>query len=61
MKKFRVSFWYSTYGTTFVEANTPQEAEQNLKQQLCNQGLEGLDYRQNDQDYGSQDAEEVKD
>ena len=61
MKEFRVSFWYSTYGNTIVEANTAKEAEQKLKEQLGNQGLEGLDYRQNDQDYGSQDAQEIKD
>lgn len=66
-KKYKVGFWYTEYGTVIVEAETPEEAEQKVQNTLEEFGADELkDYRVyesckiNDRDYGSQDAEEVK-
>ena len=60
VKKFRVGFWYTVYGTTEVKAETTIEAENKITIQLSKTGLKNLKYNQHDQDYGSQDGEEIK-
>lgn len=60
MKTYKVSFWYTEYGTaTNIEANSQEEAEQWLYDELQQNGLEEFEYKLNDREYGAQDAEEV--
>lgn len=60
MKKYKVGFWYTVYGSTEVEAVNYVEAEEKVREALQNEGIEELEYRQNDRDYGAQDAEEIE-
>lgn len=57
--KYNVNFWYTEFGQTQIEADTPEQAEQILYNRLADYGLEDLEYRCNDRDYGTQDAEDV--
>lgn len=57
-KIYRVSFWYTSYGVaTHIEANSEQEAENWLLEELSQNGLDDIEYRFNDREYGVQDAE----
>jgi hypothetical protein len=60
MKKYNVGFWYTVYGSMKMEADSPEEAEEKVEETLSSNGLDELDYRENDRDYGAQDAELVE-
>jgi hypothetical protein len=58
-KIFRVGFWYTIYGTALhVEAGSKEEAEERLKEELAENGIDEIEYLTSDRDYGTQDAEE---
>lgn len=59
MKKFKVPFWYTEYGTMIVEAESAKEAEEKMVETLDSNGLEDLDYKCHDRDYGTSFCEEV--
>jgi len=59
MKKYQVGFWYTEYGTAFIEAKSKKEAEAKVYDTLQDDGTEELKWRCNDRDYGTCDAEEV--
>ncbi len=58
-KEFRVSFWYNECGSTIIKAKTAKQAELKVKRHLSYYGLDKLNYKCNDRDYDSQDAEEA--
>lgn len=60
MKKYKVSFWYTVYGTVEMEAKSEKEAEKKVEETLKTNGLEDLSYKQHDLEVGAQDAELVK-
>ena len=60
-KTYTVGFWYTVYGTaTHIEADNKEAAEQWLFDELEQNGLDEFEHKMNDRDYGTQDAEEVK-
>ena len=60
-KVYRVGFWYTEYGTALhIEADSQEEAEKWLYDELEQNGLDEIEYKVNDRDYGAQDAQEVK-
>lgn len=60
MKTFRVGFYYTEYGSAYVEAQTAEQAEQKLQDELGENGIDNIEYTFNDRDYMAQDAEEAK-
>lgn len=60
MKKYKVSFWYTVYGTVEMEAKSKKEAEEKVEETLESNGLEDLAYEQHDFEAGAQDAELVE-
>jgi hypothetical protein len=61
MKTFTVGFSYTVYGTAMhIEAETKEEAEKWLFDELEQNGLDEFEHKVNDRDYHTQDAEEVK-
>lgn len=60
MNKYRVGFWYTQYGVMEMEANSPEEAEEKVKETLATNGLEDIDFQGTDLDIGAQDAELVE-
>lgn len=59
-KVFRVGFWYTEYGKAMhIEADTKEEAEKWLYDELQQNGLEEFEYKLNDREYGVTDAEEI--
>lgn len=68
MKTFTVGFSYTVYGTAkHIEANTKEEAEQWLFDELEQNGIgefedqnAQFEARVNDREYHTQDAEEIK-
>ena len=59
-KIYRVDFWYTVYGTAMhVEADSPEEAEKWVYDELQQNGIDDMEIRVNDRDYGAQDAEEL--
>lgn len=59
IKTYRVGFWYTVYGTaTHIEAESKEEAEKWLFDELEQNGLDEFEYRMNDREYGTQDGEE---
>ena len=59
-KQYRVGFWYTEYGTMVVEADSPEEAEKWVYDELQQNGLDETTYKCNDRDYGTADVEEDK-
>lgn len=60
MKQFTVGFWYTQYGTALnIEAETKEEAEQWLFDELQQNGIDEFEYKINDRDYGTNNAEEL--
>jgi len=61
MKTFRVSLWYEEMGSTVVEANSKEEAEEKVRTILSTDGVDKLeDFDLSDRDYGIADCEEIK-
>ena len=56
-KEYRVGFWYTEYGSAYVVAESAEQAEQWLYDELSQNGLDDIEYKCNDRDYGAQDAE----
>jgi len=52
MQEFEVCFHYQENGKTIVRANTAHEAELKIYKHLENEGLDNLQYRTNDREYG---------
>ncbi len=60
MKTFKIGFSYTVYGTaTHVEAETKEQAEEWLYNELERNGLDEIEYKTNDREYHVQDAEEI--
>jgi len=65
MKKYKVDFWYTEYGTAYIDAESKEDAESKVYKHLeefgleVNQDFEDLQRKTNDRDYGSQDAEQI--
>ena len=57
MNTYKVGFWYTQYGVMEMEANSPEEAEQKVKETLQTNGLEDVKFEGTDLDVGAQDAE----
>ena len=53
MKKFKVYFYYSESGYTFVKAKNKLEAEDKLNDELADKGLDDLKYEVTDRSYGT--------
>jgi hypothetical protein len=61
MKTFKVGFSYTVYGVaTHIEAESAEEAEAWLFEELSQNGLDEVDYSMQDRDYTTQDAEEAE-
>ncbi len=60
MKKYKVAYWYTLYGSSVVEARSPQEAEAKFKRQLDIEGIHKLQNNFSDREFGTQDAEEIQ-
>lgn len=59
-KVYRVGFSYTVYGTAMhVEADSKEEAERWLFDELEQNGLDEFEYEVNDREYGTQDGREV--
>lgn len=59
-KVFKVAFSYTVYGTALhVEADTKEEAEKWLFDEINLSGIAEFEHNINDRDYNTQDAEEV--
>ena len=56
VKKYVVGFWYTVYGSAIVEADNPSQAEQTLRCDLNDNGIEGTEHITFDRDIGTQDA-----
>ncbi len=59
VKKYVVSFWYTVYGSSIVEAESPEQAEQTLWCDLDANGIEGTEHVPIDREIGTQDAKEL--
>jgi len=58
-KIYKVGFYYTEYGVTYVHAKNEIEAELKFEKELSENGLEETDYECKDRDYGTTYAEEV--
>lgn len=60
-KIYTVSFSYTVYGTAqHIEADSEAEAEKWLYDELSQNGTDEFEFKMNDRDYNTQDAEEIK-
>lgn len=61
MGTYRVAFSYTVYGTaTNIEADTPEQADKWLYDEMNQSGIDEFEYETNDREYSTQDAREVK-
>ena len=61
MATFTVGFWKTEFCTALnIEANTAEEAEEWLFDELCQNDTDEIEYQVNNHDYGTQDAKEIK-
>ena len=59
MPIYKVGFWYTEYCTAqHIEADSAEEAEKWLYDELEQNGTGEIEYRTNDRDYGTNSAEE---
>ncbi len=49
--KYKIGFYYTEHGITYIEADSKEKAEDKIQSQLELNGLEGLDYETKDRDY----------
>jgi len=59
MKTYKVGFWYTLYGTTTVKATGEKQARNKAQKHLSEYGLDELEYKCNDREYGAEDVEEI--
>ncbi len=59
IKEFNVSFHYTEYGTTTIEAKSKDEALKIIRRHLEYEGLDGLKYKCHDREYDSTTATEL--
>jgi hypothetical protein len=59
MKTYKVPFSYTVYGATTIEAETPEQAEKLIYTELADNGIDELEYTENDREYLTNVAEEV--
>lgn len=60
VKSYKVGFWYTEYGTATVEAQSEDEAREIVQEELSDNGLDQLNYKQNDREYNAEDVEEIE-
>lgn len=59
MKQYKVDFYYAEYGTMEVEADSPEQAQQWVFEELDGNGPDETDYEVNDRDYEALEVKEV--
>jgi hypothetical protein len=59
MKEFKVGFYYTNSGGTIIKANSKQEAEEILNEQLAQNGIP-KEWEPCDREWGTFNAEEIK-
>ena len=60
MKTYKVPFSYTVYGTAVnIEAETPEEAQKWLFDELAQNGIDEFEYTANDREYLTQEAKEA--
>ena len=58
-KRYKVPFWYTTYGSANIVAKNAEEAKEYLDKVLSNSGLKYLEYELDNVIHGSVEAREV--
>ena len=52
-KQYKVGFYYEERGSTYVKADSADEAEEMVYKELEANGLEDIEYETSDRDYGT--------
>ena len=53
-KQYKVGFYYDDRGYTLVKADSEEEAEEMVRQELEADGLDRIEYKTTNRDYGTQ-------
>ena len=59
MKKYKVAFYYTVYGSVDVKAKNEEEARDIIQEKLSYSIDDLGDYEQNDREYNAEEAEEI--